>query len=154
MFTLADRSQNFLTKGSFTCGKRNDLMILFGIVSESFHRFRSNHHVSAELYSSGLQVPEVLLLWICLLPAGPSISRLCVAFTSCPRSENSKNKNENQTSHQVADGEWDKLGFREISELVISKHWVVKCGNILQSGVMKRKKKSWTETSQKIIASL
>ena len=38
MFTQTNRSQSFSTKGSFTRGKRNELMILFGIVPESFPR--------------------------------------------------------------------------------------------------------------------
>ena len=42
---------------------------------------------------------------------------------------------------QFADGEWDKLAVRAISELIITEHQVFKCSNILQTGVLMRRKK-------------
>ena len=49
--------------------------------------------------------------------------------------------NEDRPCRQFADGEWDKLVRRMISGLVISKHQMFKCSNILQAGVLMRRKK-------------
>ena len=43
---------------------------------------------------------------------------------------------EERPSHQLADGEWDKLAHRMIGELVTSKQLVFKCSNILKAGAL------------------
>ena len=44
-------------------------------------------------------------------------------------------------SHQFADGEWDKLALRLISEFLFSKHPVFKCSNILPTDVLMKRKR-------------
>ena len=66
-----------------------------------------------------------------------------------PGSEKTWTCNKDRPSHQFADGEWDNLALRLISEFLFSKHPVFKCSNILQTDVlMKRKRwrrRTWNE---------
>ena len=56
-------------------------------------------------------------------------------------SEKTWQMNEDQPSHQIADGEWDKFVSRMISEFVFSKHPVFKCSNIPLTGELMKPKK-------------
>ena len=53
-----------------------------------------------------------------------------------PGSEKTWKDNEERPFHQFADGGWDNLALRMISELLISKHPLFKCWNVLQTGVL------------------
>ena len=53
-----------------------------------------------------------------------------------PGSEKTWKDNEERPFQQFADGGWDNLALRMINELLISKHPLFKCWNILQTGVL------------------
>ena len=55
-----------------------------------------------------------------------------------PGSDKNWNCDEERPSHQFADGEWDKLALKMTGKLIISKHQVFKCSNMLQTGALKR----------------
>ena len=61
----------------------------------------------------------------------------CWSFCS-PASEKTWTCDDNRPSHRF---EWDKLALRMISEFIFSQHPVFKCSNILQTGVLLKRKK-------------
>ena len=67
-------------------------------------------------------------------------------------------KDVGRPSHKHADGDWDELAPTLIGELIISKHPVFKCSNILQTGSERKEEEEEleriSETSQTILAYL
>ena len=64
----------------------------------------------------------------------------------CPGSEQTWKYDEYRPPHQFADGGWDHLALRMTSKLMISNTRFFKCSNILQSGVLVRRKKGGVGT--------